>query len=532
MLLIAVQAEAQSIFSSNLPIIFINTNNQQILDEPKIMADMGIIYNGPQATNNTTDAYNHYQGKIGIEIRGQSSQLFPMKSYSIELWDNAGKTFDKSLFGLPKESDWVLYAPYTDKTLMRNFLAYTMSADLGHWSANCRFVELIVNNDYKGVYVFMEKIKRNSGRVNIPKINTTDISGDALTGGYIISIDKEADGWFSGIAPHFSTANQRIQYSYVYPKKTALVPAQENYIKSYVDSFENALAGNAYQNKLTGWRAFADESSFIDYLLVNEVSRNVDGYRLSSFFYKDRQSKNGKLVAGPVWDYDLAFRNANYCRGSDETGWSFQFNQVCPQDYWQVPFWWDRLMTDTAFQAALTCRWQALRSTALSNNRIFYLIDSAATLTAIARSRHFGRWPVLGQYVWPNPQPIATSYDVEIVYLKNWLTQRLIWLDNNMPNTGACNRFPPSATYSLLVETYPNPFRSFLVMNIMSKKAVTMQVDIVDALGRTLFSQRYTLAAGKQNVQIPSQAWSNGLYFLRYSTSLGEKGSMQVMKIR
>lgn len=124
--LLAAVVSGQTLNSSNLPIIVINTNGQEIVDDPKITADMGIIYNGEGVRNAMTDPFNHYNGKIGIEIRGQSSQMFPMKSYSVELWDNAGNSLDKSLFGLPKESDWVLYAPYTDKTLMRNFLAYTM----------------------------------------------------------------------------------------------------------------------------------------------------------------------------------------------------------------------------------------------------------------------------------------------------------------------------------------------------------------------------------------------------------------------
>ena len=191
---------AQVFTSSNLPIIIINTNGQTILDDPKITADMGIIYNGVGVRNNVTDPMNHYNGKIGIETRGQSSQMFPMKSYGIELRDIAGNSQDKALFGLPKESDWVLYAPYTDKTLMRNFLAYTMSREMGHWAANCRYVEVVVNGDYRGVYVFMEKIKRGSGRVNIPKIAATDISGDEVTGGYIFSLDKQPDGWFSSYA--------------------------------------------------------------------------------------------------------------------------------------------------------------------------------------------------------------------------------------------------------------------------------------------------------------------------------------------
>src|SRR4026209_215288 len=214
-LFLQVFLHAQTLTSSNLPIIIINTNGQTIIDDPKITADMGIIFNGENVRNNVSDPLNHYNGKIGIEIRGQSSQMFPMKSYGLELRDAAGSSLEKSIFRMPKEADWVLYAPYTDKTLMRNFLAYTISNELGHWAAHCRFVEVVINGDYKGIYVFMERIKRGSGRVNIAKMGSTDVSGDAVTGGYIFSLDKEPNGWFSSYIAPGSTTQSKRQFSYV-----------------------------------------------------------------------------------------------------------------------------------------------------------------------------------------------------------------------------------------------------------------------------------------------------------------------------
>src|SRR5258706_1588655 len=452
---------AQIPASSNLPIIVINTNGQTIPDDPKITVDMGIIYNGNSVRNNGTDPFNHYNGKIGIEVRGQSSQMFPMKSYSIELRDNTSNSVDKSLFGLPKESDWVLYAPYTDKTLMRNFLAYTMSREMGHWTANCVFVEVVINGDYKGIYVFMEKIKRGSGRVNIAKMATTDVSGDPVTGGYIFSLDKEPDGWFSSyVAPNSTNGNKR-QFSYVYPKLENIVQQQKDYIKSYVDSFENALASPQFQDPVTGVRKFADIPSFIDYFIVNEVSRNVDGYRLSSYFYKDRNSKNSKIVAGPVWDYDLAFRNANYCDGSNITGWAYNFNYACPGDgAGLIPFWWNSFMKDSAFIGSLRCRWKQLRKTVLSETHFNALIDSIYSWVNEARQRHFKCWPDLGQYIWPNAQPIPATYDGEIASLKSWISNRLQWIDDNIPNSGACMdyRFPANVNQSVIISIRPDPF--------------------------------------------------------------------------
>ncbi len=533
LLLICISAftygNAQMLSSSNLPIISINTNGQTIADEPKISADMGIIYNGSNR-NNITDAFNHYNGKIGIEIRGQSSQMFPMKSYSIELQDATGNSVDKSLFGLPKESDWVLYAPYTDKTLMRNFLAYTMSREMGHWASNCRYVEVILNGQYIGIYVFMEKIKRGSGRVNISKIAATDITGDAVTGGYLFSIDKEANGWYSDYTPPNGTANQQIRYSYIYPKITAIVPQQQSYLVSYVDSFETALYNSTDPKKANEWRKFADEASFIDFFIVNELSRNVDGYRLSSYFYKDRASKNGKIIAGPVWDYDLAFRNANYCNGSDTSGWAYNFNSTCPQDFWLNPFWWKNFMQDKTFQSNLRCRWKQVRATSLSLSRINTLIDSVYTLTEEARQRHFQKWPTLGQYVWPNPQPIAFTYNTEIIYLKEWIAARLGWIDRYLPNEGICYDYPAYLKEYILVSGNPNPVLSNYNLTIKSRVQQKIAIHAIDMMGRVVYSNSYTANAGYNQLEIDMSGLQKGLYVFHISAPSGEKITQKVLK--
>jgi hypothetical protein len=522
-----IRVNSQTLTSSNLPIIVINTNGQAIPDDPKIMADMGIIYNGPNARNNVTDPRNHYNGKIGIEVRGQSSQMFPMKSYGIELRDGGGSSQDKSLFGLPKEADWVLYAPYTDKTLMRNFLAYTLSNEMGHWAAHCRFVEVILNNEYVGIYVFMERIKRGSGRVNIAKMGAADVAGDAVTGGYIFSLDKEPNGWFSSFpAPASPTGGNR-QYSFVYPKIENAVQEQKDYLKSYVDSFENAVASANFQDPDAGLRKFADVSSFIDYFIVNEVSRNVDGYRLSAYFYKDRNSRNAKIFAGPVWDYDLAFRNADYCHGSDLTGWAYQFNYTCPSDgAGLVPFYWFKMIEkDTALRGQLRCRWKDLRNSVLSEQHINFLIDSIFTLTGEARQRHFQKWPVLGEYVWPNPKPIPTSYDEEISTLKQWIHARIAWIDTNIPNEGGCEDWPQNLSATMKADLYPNPMgNTNLQLNIKVKNQQVINLRVIDAMGRLIYAQAINAVPVNNYITtINSSGWAKGIYFFRISNPAGEK---------
>ena len=521
-------AHAQVLTSSNLPILVVYTNGQGIPNEPRIRAQLGIVYNGEGVRNGINDPRNYFTGLVGIEVRGQSSQEFPMKSYDLELWNADSSENEVSLFDFPKESDYVLYAPYTDKTLMRNFLAYTVTRELGRWAARCRYVELVVDNDYKGIYVFMEKIKRDSSRVNIAKLGPNENSGDALTGGYIFSIDKGANGWHSGVAPIQSVNGQRIQFNHVYPKLDSITLPQRNYLKSYVDSFEQALSGVNFQHPQSGWRRHANEASFIDYLIVNELAKNVDGYRLSTYLYKDKQSRGGKLVAGPAWDYDLAFYNANYCRGSDTVGWAWQFNGTCPGDFYQVPFWWNQFQSDTSFQTNFRCRWKQLRSTSLSDARINSLIDSVVYLTQEARTRHFQRWPILGQYIWPNMQPVPSNYAGEIQQLRNWFAGRIAWIDRNLPSRGICYEFPNTTTKDLIVTTYPNPFREQLKLSLKSRKIQSVEIVITDATGRLMLRKKLYLNYGENLPSIESGRWNSGMYFLRI---LKEDGGSEVLRV-
>lgn len=526
---------AQNFTSSNLPIVVINTNGGTIVDDPKIMADMGIIYNGVGVRNNTSDPLNHFSGKVGIEFRGKSSQQFPMKSFAIELWDVNGASVNKSLLGMPSESDWILYAPYTDKTLMRNVLTYALSNEMGHWASHTRYVEVLLNNNYIGVYVLMEKIKRGSGRVDIPKLKPVDISGDALTGGYIFKLDKADpgdDGWNSKILPYHPGNAQQIRFLYDYPKAADIVQPQKTYLQAYTDSFETALNSVSFTDTAIGYRKYADVNSFIDYFISNELSRNVDGYRLSSYFYKDKKSKGGKIIAGPVWDYDLGYRNANYCEGSTLSGWSYQFNNVCNNDTWLVPFWWERLMQDQGFKSSLYCRWKQLRQTSLSNEHINFIIDSVNNLLVEAQQRHFLRWPILGQYVWPNMQPIPATYAAEITTLKQWLAGRIDWIDNNIIATGSCFSWPADTKGSLLVKLYPNPFKNDFHLQVRSQKEQSVHLQITNAMGQVVYQKTIPLLTGSNDLSnLPFSIWSPGWYHFYFSNQAGEKITETLLRL-
>ncbi len=415
--------------SSDLPILLVTTNGQPIVDDPKIGAQLRIIDNGPGQRNFVQQTTAAFEGSIGIEIHGNSTQGFPKKSYNVEIQDTTGEDLDVSLLGMSSTSDYVLSANFSDKTLMRNALTYDLARRTGQYASRTRFCEVVIDHTYMGVYALTEKIKRGKDRVDVSKLTESDTLGEALTGGYIVKLDwNDSPGWTS----QFSQPNSPNIYTYFqheYPRAENILPVQHDYIQAYVDSFELALHGADFQDTAIGWRHFADEKSFLDYLFINEMSKNVDGYRLSTYFHKD---KGGKIAMGPAWDFDLAWYNSDYCEGFTTSGWAFNINYVCGDA--GVPFWWERLFEDPGFTQDASCYWQSLRATTLHRDSIFAAIDSMAAVVAEAQERNFTNWPILGVYVWPNPGFLPTTYAGEVQKLKTWINNRLNWLDFSFGN--------------------------------------------------------------------------------------------------
>lgn len=446
--------------SSNLPIVVINTNGQNIQDDPRIVCDMGIIFNGVGLMNNITDPYNEYSGKISIEYRGSSSQSFPKKAYALETQDSLGNNNNVSILGLPKENDWILYAPYTDKSLMRNVLTFDIGRKMGRYTSRTRYVELFVNGDYRGVYVFMEKLKRDKNRINIAKLDLDDNAGDSLTGGYIIKVDKYTgtggDDWLSDFS-NIGGGDLYIQYHY--PEASIMSQTQKDFIESYVDSFEYALMSSYFSDPSIGYANYADVNSFIDFYIINELAKDIDAYRLSTYMYKDRRDNGGKLTMGPYWDFNLAFGNADYCDGGDPTGW--EVNTSCGDNN---PFWFERLLDDTTYQNSLKCRWEYLRENTLHKDSLYMFIDYTVLYLNDAQQRNFQRWDILGNYVWPN-YFIGNTYAEEVQFLKTWISSRLSWIDQNIP--GNCIT-PPHVS----VNNFSNNSRLLKIVDALGREVI------------------------------------------------------------
>lgn len=502
--------------SSNLPIVIVDANNQSIPDEPKIQASMKIIDNGYGNMNNVTDAPNAYNNLVGIEQRGSSSGGFPQKSYGFETRDVNGTQKDTVILNMSNEHDWILYAPYDDKTCMRNILTYQLANEMGNYASGTKLCELIVNGQYQGIYVMMEKIKRDGGRVDIAKLLPTDIAGDAVTGGYIFKIDKTTGANNAGWTSNFlSDSGNDVYFQYHYPEADDIVPQQQTYIQEYVDSFETALAASNFTDPALGYRNFCVPETFMDFFFLNEIGKNVDGYRLSTFIHKEKDSDGGKLRMGPMWDFNLAWWNADYCDGNINTGWAYQFSNVCggPGNGNQIPTWWERMLQDPWYQDELKCRWTTLRQGILSNTELYAKIDSVATYLDQAKDRHFEQWPILGVYTWPNPSPIPQTYAEEIVAIKSWINSRMGWLDANMP--GTCHLGIEEVENSS-VSVYPNPFNDNVSVNWFSSGTSNATIRVFDVQGTILLTREHESNYGNNTVdlQFGGMDLSSGIYMV------------------
>jgi len=468
-----------SFFESTLPLIRINTTSS-INRTEAILGNMEIVQNDT-GINSFFDPASEYKGKIKIKHRGQSSLSFPKKSFSVETLDDLGRDLDVSFLNFPEEEDWILNGPYADKSLMRNVLIMDLARKIGQYASRTQYIDLFVNGDYRGIYVLMEKIKRDKDRVDVAKLKESDLTGDELTGGYIFKIDKGSPDWLSKF--NFYESADKLIYQLVYPDIDDVEPEQFKYIQLNVDSFERAMVD---ENLMYGGKSFdeyIDLASFAETHILNEIGRNIDGYRFSSYFHKRKDSNGGKIIAGPVWDFNLAFRNADYCNAEDTEG--FIFRGPCPSG---LPFWWDVLLKNEVFQSTTRCRWETLRATSFHTDSIFAFIDAQAALIQPSIDPNFHRWDVLGTYLWPNPLPLANTYAEEISLLKEWLTARLEWMDDNIGGTCQMSVSTTEVAESIPFEIFPNPAANQI--KLLMDENLKTKVDgiyMINTLGQRIY---------------------------------------------
>jgi hypothetical protein len=392
-------AAAQST-QPKLPVVAIDAH-KRIVDDPK----------GPATMDVYDSRRRHvFNGPIAIELRGYSSQQEdPKKSYDFETQKPSGDNRNVSLLGMPADDDWVLIAAYRDESLLRNHLAYGTARWLGRYAPRTRFVELLVERDYEGVYMLAEDLKVHDSRV---ALDDSDVSG-----GYLLEMIsmRRTPG-----EQYFTTPVEDLPIVFDDPNRDDLSFGRVDWIRDYVNRFESTLYSKRFRNRRRGYRRYLNVSAAVDYVLLNELFRNADAFENSTYMHK---SVGGKLVLGPLWDFDHAIGND---MGDDNLldGWA----------YAKSP-WAERLYADPWFRERMAKRWQRLRKRGLKSH-LMQTIDDGAQQLAGAQQRNFTRWPVfekgLARPRDPRTGAPPASYAEAVDYLKWWLKGRLKWIDRNI----------------------------------------------------------------------------------------------------
>jgi hypothetical protein len=412
-------------FTSTLPILIMHTFGR---NEP-LPSEDSFVHLSLHAPVKGTASLTHQptvttRGRF--RVRGSTSSGFPQSPFAVEFLDEFDQEQNLSPLGLPPDSDWILYAPNVyDMVMIHNPFVYQLSRDMGRYSPRTRFVEVFLvgssgpvsDTHYHGIYVLTEKIKIGKHRVSIDRVGADDLKAPEVTGGYIMKFDRLGRGE-SGFA-----ASEGRGLVYVEPKEAVIhLPqraAQREYLQTFFRNFDQSLNGPNWKDPVLGYRAYLDVEAAIDFHVLEVLSGNVDAMVLSTHFHKPR---GGRITFGPHWDFDRALGSTDG-RDADPRIWT------------TGPFfagaWWPQLFSDLDFWQQWVDRWQELRLTHFSRTNLNSLVDRLCDELREAQPREYKRW---------NLQPRGGSYQGEIDLMKNWLSNRLDFIDQQLVQPPQLNR--------------------------------------------------------------------------------------------
>ncbi|MFT5107840.1 MAG: hypothetical protein ACI9UA_003475, partial [Pseudoalteromonas tetraodonis] len=373
----------------------------------------------------------------GIRVRGSSSASLSKKPLSLETWEDGTieQSADISPFGMPAESDWVLYAPTEafsgnryDRPLLHNSFIYQLSNEIGRYATRTQFVEVFLNtgggslsmSDYAGIYIFIEQRKRGNDRIDFERL-----SQDGSDGGWMINADRMDPQPIGGGTPrHFHTPgpNQTLEtpndsafgvrnrddlpefyhsfFNFESPGGYEINAAQRNVIESEMNAFEDALYGASWKDLSVGYAAHIDVDNFIDQYILQNLTKNQDAYVLSTLLYRD--TAPDKIKFGPIWDFDRGYTTSPTST-NPSSNLRFADNRM----------WFPRLFDDVDFEQKYIDRWQELRAGSFATDHMNAIIDAQkAEITEPVALRN-------GTSSWP----------AKVEAMKNWLTTRTAAID-------------------------------------------------------------------------------------------------------
>ncbi len=382
--------------NAKLPTVLLNSDKYTIPNEPKVNGTLELI------CNEEKDCEKIYRN-IKIEVRGFSSSSYDKKQYTFTIANDSAKKEKVTLLEMNAARRWILQGPYSDPSLVRNAFVYEMWRQMGYWSAQSRYVELVLNGTYQGVYLIMEKVEVNKARLNL-KVDTVN------TNSFLIQLNRNKEGDdiiqdrdLMFILSDLPGMNKNDTY--------------KSRVHEQISSATDAMRTPMQHQDLV------DVNSIADFILVQEMVKNVDAYKVSTYFHKDDNSKDKRFKAGPVWDFDLTMGSSTIARGEATDGW------IYPTDK-SIPYFFKNKFDDPAFSALLAERYRLLRATVWSEKNIWNVMDSLVDdIGKDAITRNFIRFPVLGQTNFLNQKKVSSTHADEIVKMKTWMHARLEWMD-------------------------------------------------------------------------------------------------------
>jgi hypothetical protein len=386
-------------------------------------------------------------------VRGSSSAEFPKKGYNLKLRDESGRSRAQALLDLPAFEKWALVAPWNyDVTYQSNAFVYALSNRIGRWAPRTRFVEIFARAgggelgaaDYAGIYILTDRIEAGPGRVEFnasaPAANT-----DPASLGYILKLDTKEPGDIAWTTARGFADDGYSSIILVSPKADSETAAPVDYIRGYVQRMEDALHADRDSNwTQRTYLEFIDRASWVDHHMLNTLTCNPDAFIKSAYFTKDRE---GRLAAGPVWDFDRAMGSIRDGRSWRSDVWSGHG----ASDVWQFG-WWGVLARDPEFMQDWVDRWQSLRRTEFSDASLSALVKSLGNaIDDDAARRDATRWP--------ENAIRGSTYAYEIDFRQRWLAERANWIDTQFVAA------PGSSTRGDTI-TFTAPFGAVLVYTL------------------------------------------------------------------
>ena len=391
---------------SRLPVIHLNTEgNAPVISRTEYIHgnfEISVCGNGIFPTS-----YSIPSRGMRIRGRGHSSWNWPKTPYRINL-DSA-----TSLFGMAPARNWILRPNYSDRSLMRDHIAFTMGQQLENLAfvPGSVLVDVYFNGNYMGVYILTERVEVRQGRVELTN------NGTEADTGFLVEIGGGSHSFQGQIDEHYFNTTTFVWAWVIYPHHEVRTQEQMQFITDFVQNADTAVV------TLANYEDYICIPSLIDWFILHELTFNLDSsFRRSCFFTKDA---GGLLRMGPPWDFDLAFGNIAWFN-TNPNSWA----SVSRADGNVQVTWMDYLLTCPRFTAQLRERWNQVGNMLLQV--ALNEINATQALIAPSAARNFERWDILGRRSGFTPANIAAlrTFDENVQQMRDFLTRRKAWMDN------------------------------------------------------------------------------------------------------